>query len=62
MILITIITIIITMMTIMIGRRRRKMMKHEHSTRYSDLRKYGSCVHSGFGLGFERLILFTTGT
>jgi len=28
---------------------------------YTDLRKYGTCVHSGFGLGFERLILFTTG-
>ena len=23
--------------------------------------RYGTCVHSGFGLGFERLILFTTG-
>ena len=38
------------------------MINDEHPTRYSDLRKYGSCVHSGFGLGFERLILFTTGT
>lgn len=28
---------------------------------YTDLRKYGSVPHSGFGLGFERLILFTTG-
>ncbi len=28
---------------------------------YLDLRKYGSVPHSGFGLGFERLILFTTG-
>jgi len=28
---------------------------------YKDLRKYGSAVHSGFGLGFERLVLFTTG-
>jgi len=28
---------------------------------YLDLRRYGTCVHSGFGLGFERLILFTTG-
>lgn len=28
---------------------------------YLDLRKYGTAVHSGFGLGFERLVLFTTG-
>ena len=28
---------------------------------YTDLRKYGSAVHSGFGLGFERLVLFATG-
>merc|ERR1711907_502242 len=28
---------------------------------YLDLRRYGTCVHSGFGLGFERLILFSTG-
>ncbi|WP_454893328.1 asparagine--tRNA ligase [Alloprevotella tannerae] len=28
---------------------------------YLDTRKYGTCPHSGFGLGFERLILFVTG-
>jgi asparaginyl-tRNA synthetase len=28
---------------------------------YMDLRKYGSAPHSGFGLGFERLMLFVTG-
>lgn len=28
---------------------------------YLDTRKYGSAVHSGFGLGFERLMLFVTG-
>tara|TARA_R110002050_G_scaffold131850_2_gene253733 strand:+ start:545 stop:1978 length:1434 start_codon:yes stop_codon:yes gene_type:complete len=28
---------------------------------YLDLRKYGTAVHSGFGLGFERLVQFTTG-
>ena len=28
---------------------------------YLDTRKFGTCVHSGFGLGFERLVLFATG-
>lgn len=28
---------------------------------YLDLRKFGTAPHSGFGLGFERLVLFVTG-
>lgn len=28
---------------------------------YLDLRKFGTCVHSGFGLGFERLVQFVSG-
>jgi len=28
---------------------------------YLDLRRYGSVTHSGFGLGFERLVMYTTG-
>lgn len=28
---------------------------------YLDLRKYGGCVHSGFGMGFERMIMYLTG-
>jgi asparaginyl-tRNA synthetase len=28
---------------------------------YLDLRRYGGCVHSGFGLGFERLLMYITG-
>lgn len=28
---------------------------------YLDTRRFGSCKHSGFGLGFERLVLFVTG-
>ena len=28
---------------------------------YVDLRRYGGCVHSGFGMGFERLIMYLTG-
>lgn len=28
---------------------------------YLNLRKFGTCVHSGFGMGFERLIMYLTG-
>jgi len=28
---------------------------------YMNLRKYGSCIHSGFGIGFERLVMYVTG-
>ena len=28
---------------------------------YLDLRRYGTVPHSGFGLGFERLVMFVTG-
>ena len=39
---------------------RRKMDK-THLWWYIDTRRWGSCPHAGFGLGFERLILFVTG-
>jgi len=28
---------------------------------YKDLRKYGGCKHSGFGMGLERMIMYVTG-
>lgn len=28
---------------------------------YLDLRRYGGCIHSGFGMGFERLIMYLSG-
>ena len=28
---------------------------------YINLRRFGSCVHSGFGMGFERLLIYLTG-
>jgi len=28
---------------------------------YLDLRKYGTCPHAGFGMGFERMLMFITG-
>jgi asparaginyl-tRNA synthetase len=43
------------------SRIRETGMDLESYKYYLDLRRYGSCVHSGFGLGFERLIMFVTG-
>src|SRR5690625_3439476 len=34
---------------------------HKELSWYLDTRKFGTCVHSGFGLGFERLVQFATG-
>ncbi|MCD7946278.1 MAG: asparagine--tRNA ligase [Clostridiales bacterium] len=36
-------------------------LKQEDYWWYLDLRRYGSCRHAGFGLGFERLIMYLTG-
>jgi asparaginyl-tRNA synthetase len=40
--------------------RDMEIPEHEISW-YLDTRKFGTCEHAGFGLGFERLILFITG-
>jgi asparaginyl-tRNA synthetase len=36
-------------------------IKVEEYSWYLDTRRYGTCVHAGFGLGFERLIMYITG-
>ena len=36
-------------------------MEKESLEWYLNLRKYGGCVHSGFGMGFERLLIYITG-
>ncbi len=45
----------------LLTRMKELDMPIENYDWYLDLRKYGSCVHSGFGLGFERAIMYLTG-
>ena len=40
--------------------RRHKMDPADYKW-YLDLRRYGTVPHSGFGLGFERMLMFVTG-
>ena len=40
---------------------RMKQMGVPTTEWYLNLRKYGGCVHSGFGMGFERLLIYLTG-
>ena len=39
----------------------KRNMNLEDYSDYLDLRKYGSVPHSGFGLGFERILMYVTG-
>ena len=43
------------------ARIRELGMKPEDYWWYCDLRRYGSCRHAGFGLGFERMVMYLTG-
>ncbi len=45
----------------LVGRIDELKMSHRTLEWYIDTRRFGSCPHSGFGLGFERLLLFVTG-
>ncbi|AKU99407.1 Asparaginyl-tRNA synthetase [Labilithrix luteola] len=46
----------------MLDARMRKMnLEPEHYGWYRDLRRYGSVPHAGFGLGFERLLVYICG-
>ena len=43
------------------GRIHELGMDPENYWWYCDLRRYGTCRHAGFGLGFERLVMYLTG-
>ena len=45
----------------LIGRMKELNIKEEGLSWYLNLRKYGTVKHSGFGLGFERLLIYITG-
>ena len=45
----------------LINRMKELGMETEGLDWYLNLRKYGGCVHSGFGMGFERLLIYLTG-
>ena len=45
----------------LVARMRAMDIDEEELWWYTDLRKFGTAVHSGFGLGFERLVLYATG-
>ena len=46
---------------VLLARMRELGMREEDYWWYLDLRRYGSCRHAGFGLGFERMVMYLTG-
>ncbi len=45
----------------LITRMKEMNIPEENLNWYTNLRKFGGCYHSGFGLGFERLVMYLTG-
>jgi asparaginyl-tRNA synthetase len=45
----------------LVARMNELGMKVEEYKYYTDLRRYGTNIHSGFGLGFERMVMYLTG-
>lgn len=45
----------------LVNRMNELNMNKEELDWYINLRKFGTCIHSGFGMGFERLLIYLTG-
>ena len=45
----------------LVARMKEMNMDTSSMDWYLNLRKYGGCIHSGFGMGFERLLIYLTG-
>ncbi|MEG1287828.1 MAG: asparagine--tRNA ligase [Bacilli bacterium] len=45
----------------LVSRMKEMGMEPNDLEWYINLRKYGGCIHSGFGMGFERLLIYLTG-
>ena len=45
----------------LVSRMEELNMNPDEMKWYLDLRRFGGCVHSGFGMGFERLLIYLTG-
>lgn len=48
-------------LNLLVQRMNEMKIPTEEMSWYLDTRRYGTCPHAGFGLGFERLVLFVTG-
>ena len=48
-------------MDYLLKRMKEFNIKPESMDWYLDTRRYGGCIHSGFGMGFERLLMYLTG-
>lgn len=46
---------------VLLAQMKEKGIKAEDYQWYTDLRRFGGCVHSGYGLGFERCVMYMTG-
>ena len=46
---------------ILLEKMKKSNLKIEDYQWYLDLRKYGGCEHAGFGIGFERFLMYISG-